>query len=106
MNENRNILYAIQTLGEILEDRDTTIRAKKFRIETLEGELEAAKRMAKRASEEAAEERVKMLEAYVEDLEAKVEELQERIAVMTEADAPAPTWEITSPEEVREGEGA
>ena len=100
-NENKNLIYALQALGGVLEDKDYTIRAKNFRIKELEKEVEdLTHRLASVSGCEGEDKTAKTIELYREyimNLEAKVEELEERIAIMSESEAPAPMWDITPP---------
>lgn len=109
--ENKNLLYAMQSLGAVLEDKDYTIRAKQFRINELEQQVNelTAKLVNECGSEEQYESTIKAQKEHIVNLEAKIYDLEERIAIMTETEAPkracefpmsddaplAPMWDIT-----------
>lgn len=86
MYQNNDLLYAFQTLGHDLEEKDLSIRAKKSRIEFLEKELETRAAL----SEENA-----FLRQQVEDLRGQVSELQDYINARKG---------FTVPQEIRGGE--
>lgn len=97
--ENTNLLYAIQALGAELAEKDMRIRAKEYRIETLEKEVAEQARMiaAERIKNGEEEATVSEKDAYIAHLLAKICELEERVAIMTESEAPCPVWDITPP---------
>lgn len=92
MNEaqNNNLLYAIQTLGAILEEKDFSIQAKAHRIETLEKEVDDYRNrfVSELGSSEQYESTIREQNEYIKNLEAKIYDLEERISIMTESDAP------------------
>ena len=102
MNEaqNNNLLYAIQTLGAILEEKDFSIRAKAHRIETLEKEVDNCRSrfVSEMGSVEQYESTIREQNEYIKNLEAKIYDLEERISIMTESEAPTqPEWHIDPP---------
>lgn len=68
--ETKNILYLLQTIGEILIDKDATIRAKQYRAESAEAEVSECLKMSQEN---------RALKEYVANLEAQVRELQDYI---------------------------
>lgn len=86
--ENKNLLYAMQSLGAVLEDKDYTIRAKQFRINELEQQVNelTAKLVNETGSEEQYESTIKAQKEYIDFLNAKIYDLEERIAIMTESE--------------------
>lgn len=125
MNEakEKNLLYAIQSLGQVLEEKDYSIMAKQNYINSLEKEVEEMRKMACKgcASAEQYESTILTQKEYIAHLEAKVYDLEERLVIMTEsealdsatefeisADAPVqPMWDVEPPKqgEAEEGEG-
>ena len=102
MNEaqNNNLLYAIQTLGAILEEKDFSIQAKAHRIETLEKEVDDYRKrfVSELGSAEQYESTIREQNEYIKNLEAKIYDLEERISIMTESEAPTqPEWYIDPP---------
>ena len=91
--ENKNLLYAMQSLGAVLEDKDYTIRAKQFRINELEQQVNelTAKLVNECGSEEQYESTIKAQKEHIDFLNAKIYDLEERIAIMTETEAPKHT---------------
>lgn len=88
MNEDKNILYVLKTLGHDLEDKDLTIRAKQYTIDRLEKEVEALKERIdnEHHSAEEYEGTIEVQKAYIKNLGAKIYDLEERIAIMTESE--------------------
>lgn len=102
MNEaqNNSLLYAIQTLGAILEDKDYSIQAKAYRIESLEKEVKELREKECQYCRirEQLEAEVKEQDELIQHLNAKLYDLEERIAIMMESEAPLqPEWDITPP---------
>lgn len=102
MNEaqNNNLLYAIQTLGAILEEKDFSIQAKAHRIETLEKDLDKVRALHYEQCGEVEKHLAEIREQkeLIEHLQAKNYDLEERISIMTESEAPTqPEWYIDPP---------
>lgn len=115
---NENLLYAISTLGDVLESRDFSIRVKDSMIADRDAEIKDLKNRiaSEHGREEEYESTIRIQKEYIANLEAKIYDLEERIAIMTETeveeaahdfpmstDAPIqPMWDITPPVEVTE----
>ena len=92
MNE-KNILNAIASLGEMIAQKDFEIELRDFRVKKLE-------------------EQVVDLECTIEKMKAEImkkdsiiEDLAERIDIMTESEAPCPVWDIKPASAAEEMEG-
>lgn len=91
MNErnNENLLYAISTLGDVLESRDFSIRVKDSTIADRDAEIKDLKnRIASEHGREAEyESTIRIQKEYIANLEAKIYDLEERLAIVTESEA-------------------
>lgn len=107
MTKEENIMKAIGTLGEVIQQKEFEIELRDFRVKQLEGQVKELQDQIKAepANSEQYEFKIKRQNEYISDLEARIYDLEERIAIMTESEAPSPVWDITpAPAAKKEGE--
>lgn len=114
MNEKK-LLFAIQALGELLEDKEYSINSKNCYIKSLEKEVSELREMACKGcgTAEQYESTILTQKEYIAHLEAKIYDLEERLAIMTESESPEtagefelsadaplqPMWDIEPPKQ-------